>query len=101
MTHSVSVWLVLVAALIAANLPFVNDRWLGVIPRRAPKTLWMRMGELVVCYLLVGALGLGLASVWGGSVESGFWFVAASMLLSGLALYICGEETHPRLNPAP
>lgn len=48
----------------------------------------------------VGALGLGLASAWGGSVESAFWFVAVSMFLSGLALYVWGEETHPRFNPA-
>ncbi|MFC7460616.1 MFS transporter [Hydrogenophaga defluvii] len=48
----------------------------------------------------VGALGLGLASVFGGSVEAAFWFVAVSMFLSGLALYAWGEETHPRLNPA-
>jgi len=39
MTHTFSVWLVLIAAFIAANLPFLNDRWLAVLPRRAPKTL--------------------------------------------------------------
>ena len=49
----------------------------------------------------VGALGLGAAAVWGGRVESAFWFVAIAMLLSGAVLYIWGEETHPRLNPAP
>ncbi len=78
MTHSVSVWLVLVAALIAANLPFVNDRWLGVIPRSAPKTLWMRVGELVVCYLLVGALGLGLEQAAGQIAPQGWEFYAAT-----------------------
>lgn len=49
----------------------------------------------------IGALGLGLAAVWGGSVETAFWFVAVSMLLSGALLFMWGEETHPRLNPAP
>ena len=49
----------------------------------------------------VGALGLGAAAAWGGRVESAFWFVAIAMLLSGAVLYIWGEETHPRLNPAP
>jgi MFS family permease len=48
----------------------------------------------------VGALALGLASAWGGSVVSAFWFVAVAMCLSGLALHLWGEETHPRLNPA-
>lgn len=60
MTHTLSVWLVLLAALLAANVPFINDRWLAVIARSAPKTLGMRVGELLVCYLLVGALGLAL-----------------------------------------
>lgn len=38
----------------------------------------------------IGALGLRL--------EVAFWFVAVAMLMSGLILYLRGEETHPRLN---
>lgn len=49
----------------------------------------------------IGALGLGLAAASTQSVEGAFWFVAAAMALSGLGLAILGEETHPRLNPAP
>jgi len=49
----------------------------------------------------IGALGLGLAAAFTQSVEGAFWFVAAAMGLSGLVLTILGEETHPRLNPAP
>lgn len=49
----------------------------------------------------VGALGLGLAAAWGGSVQAAFWFVAVAMGLSGAWLWAWGEETHPRLNPAP
>lgn len=49
----------------------------------------------------IGALGLGLAATSTHSVEGAFWFVAAAMALSGLGLAILGEETHPRLNPAP
>lgn len=48
----------------------------------------------------IGALGLGAAAALGGHLESGFWFVAVAMLLSGAVLYRWGEETHPRLNPA-
>lgn len=48
----------------------------------------------------IGALGLGAAAALGGRLESAFWFVAVAMLLSGAVLYRCGEETHPRLNPA-
>jgi MFS family permease len=48
----------------------------------------------------IGALGLGLAAHLTGALEAAFWFVAASMALSGAVLYMWGEETHPRLNPA-
>jgi predicted MFS family arabinose efflux permease len=47
----------------------------------------------------IGALGLGLVAHFSGHVEAAFWFVALSMLASGLLLWWLGEETHPRLNP--
>ena len=46
-----------------------------------------------------GALGLGIAAHFSGSMQAAFWFVAISMFLSGLLLWMFGEETHPRLNP--
>jgi MFS family permease len=49
----------------------------------------------------IGALGLGIAAHFTGALAAAFWFVAVSMLLSGLLLWWWGEETHPRLNPAP
>ena len=48
----------------------------------------------------IGALGLGLAAHFSGSTVAAFWFVAISMALSGALLWLWGEETHPRLNPA-
>lgn len=48
----------------------------------------------------IGALGLGLAAQFSGSVEAAFWFVTVSMLISGAILWLLGEETHPALNPA-
>jgi hypothetical protein len=58
-SNSVSVWLVIVVAFLAANLPFVNQRLLGVIPlKRASKPLALRIGELVVLYFIAGGLGL-------------------------------------------
>ncbi|MBP6776766.1 MAG: DUF2818 family protein, partial [Piscinibacter sp.] len=54
MGQSAGVWLVLGVALVAANLPFVNERLLVVGPRRAPKELAWRLLEL----LLLGAATL-------------------------------------------
>lgn len=48
----------------------------------------------------IGALGLGIAAHFSGSVAAAFWFVAVSMFLSGGVLWLFGEETHPKLNPA-
>ncbi|WP_338413622.1 MFS transporter, partial [uncultured Sphaerotilus sp.] len=49
----------------------------------------------------LGALGLGAAAALGGRIETAFSFVAVAMFLSGAVLWRWGEETHPRLNPAP
>jgi hypothetical protein len=78
MTHNTSVWLVLLVLLLAANLPFLNERWLAVIPRRAPKTLWMRVGELLLCYLLAIALGLVLEQSAGQIAPQGWEFYAVT-----------------------
>ena len=48
----------------------------------------------------IGALGLGLVAHFTGHMEGAFWFVAIAMALSGGLLWLLGEETHPRLNPA-
>lgn len=49
----------------------------------------------------IGALALGLVANLSGAISSGFWFVGIAMLISGLIVWVWGEETHPRLNPAP
>jgi len=60
MTTSTSVWLVLLLAVVAANLPFVSQRLFGVFQWRSPKSLGVRLAELVVLYLVAGAIALVL-----------------------------------------
>lgn len=61
MSQTASVWLVIVAGFIAANLPFILDRHvLAVWPLKAPKGLGVRLGELVAWYFIVGGIGLAL-----------------------------------------
>ncbi len=60
MSQTASVWLVILAALVAANLPFANNRLLAVVPFARVKSLFVRLLELVVMYFLVGGLGLAL-----------------------------------------
>ncbi len=81
-TQTVSVWLVVVAALVLANLPFVvNQRLLGVIPLAVPKSLWMRLAELLVMYVFVGMLGLFLEQRAGQIAPQRWEFYAITVAL--------------------
>jgi hypothetical protein len=46
---------VILLALFGANLPFFNERLFALVPLSMPaKPMWLRLIELLVCYLLVG-----------------------------------------------
>ena len=60
MTQTVSIWLVLVLAFCAANLPFLSARLFGVVALPGGKNLGIRLGELVLLYFVVGGVGLML-----------------------------------------
>jgi hypothetical protein len=81
MTGLVPVWAVitvLVVALIAANLPFVNERVFFVGPRRENKGFW-RVIELLVYAGLVGLLGRALESHLGQASPVRWEFVAVGL----------------------
>ena len=74
-----SVWLVIVAAFIAANLPFLNHRWLVFGPEAAGrKPLIGRLAELVLLYFLVGGLALLLERRAGQIAPQGWEFYAVT-----------------------
>lgn len=77
MNTSLSSWLVIVVALFAATLPFINERLFALIPLKAGvKTFSVRLLELFVLYLLVGALGVFLESRAGNRFEQQWEFYA-------------------------
>lgn len=78
MSQTASIWLVILAAVVAANLPFVNQRLLAVIPLGKPKPLAVRLVELVVFYFLVGGLGLALEHRAGQIAPQGWEFYAVT-----------------------
>jgi hypothetical protein len=80
-TQTASVWLVLMTAALAANLPFMTQRLLAVWPLPNGKGLAMRLGELVVLYFLVGILGLALEHQAGQIVAQGWEFYAVTAAL--------------------
>ena len=81
MSQAVPVWIVIVAALLAANLPFLNERLFAVVPLRGPKGLGVRLTELVVLYFAVGLLGVLLERHAGQVAPQGWEFYAVTAAL--------------------
>lgn len=81
MDQSVAVWLVLVFSVLAANLPYLNERLMLVGPRRTPKPVAWRLLELVVMALLSFGLGTWLEMRIGQRHEQGWEFYAAGLCL--------------------
>lgn len=80
-SQTASVWFVVILAVVAANLPFVSQRLMGVVALATPKNLGMRLGELVVCYFVVGAIGLLLEQRAGQIAPQNWEFYAITAAL--------------------
>ncbi|HBH37386.1 MAG TPA: DUF2818 domain-containing protein [Curvibacter sp.] len=76
MTPSAAVTVLIVLALLAANLPFLNDRLLAVVPLKFSKNLAIRLLELVALYFVVGGIGLLLEQRQGRIAPQGWEFYA-------------------------
>lgn len=76
MSLTAAVWLVIVLALLAANLPFFSQRLFGLLALKAPKRLGLRLLELVVLYFAVGAVALALEQRAGQIAPQGWEFYA-------------------------
>ena len=79
MTGLVPAWAVvsvLLAALIAANLPFVNERLFVVGPQREPKPVSWRVVELLAYAGLVAVFGRVLENTLGRASPVRWEFVA-------------------------
>ena len=81
MTQTASIWLVLVLAFCAANLPFLSPRLFGVVPFARGKNLAIHLGELVVLYFVVGGIGLLLEKRAGQIAPQGWEFYAITATL--------------------
>jgi hypothetical protein len=76
MTASWAIGLLIALAVLAANLPFANQRILLVGPFRSTKSLAIRLAELVLLYFVVGAVGLALENHAGQIAPQGWEFYA-------------------------
>ena len=75
-------WFIVLLALFGANLPFVNQRLFAVVPMKAAKkSAWIRIGEMIVLYFVVGAIGFMLEARAGNRFEQGWQFYAVTFSL--------------------
>jgi hypothetical protein len=78
-------WFIVLLALAGANLPFLNQRLFGWVPvrpgARGRKGAWWRVGEIIVMYFLVGALGFWLEARAGNRFDQGWQFYAITFCL--------------------
>jgi len=76
MGQTIPVWLVVLVSLLAANLPFMSGRFMAVYRLTVPKSLSVRLLELVLWYFIAGAIALGLEHRGGQIAPQGWEFYA-------------------------
>ena len=76
MTSDWQIGILIALAVLAANLPFANQRILVVGPQRLSKSLFWRLAELVVLYFVVGTVGLAFEKHAGQIAPQGWEFYA-------------------------
>lgn len=81
MRSSLTVWLLLAAGFVAANLPFLSERLLLVGPRRSPKHFGWRLLELLLLAGIMVGIGLALESRIGQRHPQGWQFYAVAICL--------------------
>jgi hypothetical protein len=84
MNQTIAVWLLILLAFVAANLPFMNDRVLAVWQPKilsVPKAFWLRAVELFALYLLIGAVGIAFERLIGNVFAQRWEFYAITFSL--------------------
>ncbi|CAM4127155.1 DUF2818 family protein [Bordetella tumulicola] len=84
MNQTLAVWLLIALALVSANLPFLTERVLTVVPWKrgsVAKPFWLRLVELLLYYALVIALGFAFEAALGNPFVQGWEFYAITFSL--------------------
>jgi hypothetical protein len=81
MSPTFSVWFVVLFAFCAANVPFVSRRVLALVLPSKPKSLAVRLLELLTFYFLTGGLALLLEKRAGQIAPQGWEFYAITATL--------------------
>ncbi|RXZ38587.1 DUF2818 family protein [Oxalobacteraceae bacterium CAVE-383] len=80
MNVSVYSWIVILLALLAANLPFLNQHLFAVVPLGRGddfvKPVWWRLIEMLVLYFVVGGIAYAMEATLGNVFPHGWEFYA-------------------------
>jgi hypothetical protein len=79
MDVSFSSWLVILLAVLAANLPFFSERLFGIVRwRTAVKPFWLRLLELFLLYMAIGLVAFLLEARIGNRFVQRWEFFAVT-----------------------
>lgn len=86
MKQTLAIYVLILLALVTANLPFLSERIFGTVAYRrggapARKPFWLRLAEVLTLYLLVGAIGVGFEASLGNVFPQGWQFYAITLTL--------------------
>lgn len=85
MNQTAAIWLLIVLACVAANLPFINERLFAVISvRRFPdgiKPFWVRVVEFLVWYAVIGMIGMTFERMIGNVFNQRWEFYVTALCL--------------------
>ena len=79
MASTATLWTVLLLAAVLANLPFVNERLLGVVPRSGDKGIGVRLLELLLYTGLTIVAGRVLEGLGTQPAPQGWQFYAVML----------------------
>jgi hypothetical protein len=85
MNQSAAVWLLIFLAVVAANLPFINERLFAVLPIKrfsgSVKPFWVRVLELLFWYGVIGLLGTLFERMIGNTFTQRWEFYVTALSL--------------------
>ena len=74
--------MVIILAVFAANMPFLNERFLAVFPIKVMlKPFWVRLIELTILYFALGVIARLLEANLGNVFEQNWEFFAITVFL--------------------
>lgn len=82
-SQTVAVWILIALAVAAANLPFISERVLALVPVKSwlKKPPWVLIGELVGLFVLIGVVGYAFETALVNPFPRGWEFYITTLCI--------------------